>query len=63
MEGVARLVSWPSASVKSAIKAGFVYARKSAGVKAVLIRAAVFSISLAVAAALRSGSQYALIMT
>jgi predicted MFS family arabinose efflux permease len=35
----------PGANVKSAIKAGFVFARKSAGVKAVLIRTAVFSIS------------------
>src|SRR4051812_31193903 len=35
----------PAASVKSAIKAGFVFARKSAGVKAVLIRTAVFSVS------------------
>ena len=37
----------PAESVKSAIKAGFVFARKSEGTKSVLIRTAVFSVAAA----------------
>jgi predicted MFS family arabinose efflux permease len=37
----------PAENVKSAIKAGFVFARNSVGTKAVLIRTAVFSVSAA----------------